>query len=107
MGRRGEGVGMQHGPLIKITSCHIYRPQVFAAGDCASCVPYPRPKAGVYAVRQGPPLDRNLRAFLTGQPLEPFVPQATNLSLFTTGETGGGRGGAQSRVRGGTWLGGQ
>lgn len=54
-------------------------------GDCASCTPHPRPKAGVYAVRQGPPLDHNLRAFLTGQPLTPFVPQSTNLSLVTTG----------------------
>ena len=60
--------------------------QVFAAGDCASCTPYPRPKAGVYAVRQGPPLVNNLRAFLTGRPLEPFVPQSTNLSLIGTGE---------------------
>jgi hypothetical protein len=34
---------------------------------------------------QGPPLSENLRRLLTGQPLQPFVPQSTFLSLISAG----------------------
>lgn len=59
---------------------------IFAAGDCAAFTPHPLPKAGVYAVRQGPVLTGNLIAQLQNRPLQPFKPQQLFLSLLTTGD---------------------
>ncbi len=60
---------------------------LFAVGDCASIEDHPElPKAGVYAVRQGPVLVHNLRARLGGGALRPYRPQSDFLSLLNLGD---------------------
>lgn len=62
----------------------LSHPQVFAAGDVAAYAD-PRPKSGVYAVRAGPALSHNLRAFCEGRPLAPWRPQQRALYLISSG----------------------
>ena len=59
---------------------------VFAAGDVAVQRNHPRPRAGVYAVRQAPVLAHNLAAALRGQPLKQHRPQRRFLSLLSLGD---------------------
>jgi len=59
-------------------------PLIFAGGDCAA-LPDPRPKAGVYAVREAPVLYHNLRARLTGGQLRRYRPQKDYLKLISLG----------------------
>jgi len=61
---------------------------VFVVGDTATFEDQPIPKAGVYAVREGPILWENLRRYFSGQPLKEYRPQAKFLSLLADGEGG-------------------
>ncbi|WP_439101319.1 selenide, water dikinase SelD [Congregibacter sp.] len=58
---------------------------VFGAGDIATQHRHPRPKAGVYAVRQGPVLAENLQAFHAGERLREHKPQSEFLSMLALG----------------------
>lgn len=71
--------------LVSDTLQSISHPQVFAAGDIATIINHPCPKAGVFAVRQGKPLFNNLWRSLQRQPLKPYKPQKRYLSLIGTG----------------------
>jgi NADH dehydrogenase FAD-containing subunit len=59
---------------------------IFAVGDCGTTQDSPTPKAGVYAVRQGPVLWRNIVRMLDGRPLRPYRPQTSFLRLINTGD---------------------
>lgn len=59
---------------------------IFAVGDTGTMVERTTPKAGVYAVRQGPILWRNIPRLLKGQQLEEYRPQRDFLSLLNLGD---------------------
>lgn len=58
---------------------------IFAAGDVAVQINHPRPRAGVFAVRQAPVLAHNLVAHTTASPLREHRPQRRFLSLLSLG----------------------
>jgi selenide, water dikinase len=76
--------------LVDSTLRSVSDPAIFAAGDAATLRPFPAtPKSGVYAVRQGPILARNLGLALTGGGSERFQhyrPQRRSLVLINTGD---------------------
>lgn len=75
-------------------------PAVFGGGDCIAFDGMPLARVGVYAVRQGPILYANLRAYLEGRPLISFKPQKRFLQILNLGD------GTGMLVRGGiAWHG--
>lgn len=64
----------------------ISHTNIFAAGDIATMQDTSCPKAGVFAVRQGKPLFKNLQKIILGNPLISYKPQKYFLSLIGTGD---------------------
>ncbi len=72
---------------VKKTLQSIDDEAIFAAGDMIHIDEHPAvPKAGVYAVRQGPVLAENLAAMVTDSPLRAYEPQSGFLALLMTGD---------------------
>ena len=69
------------GPTLQVQGY----PTLFAVGDCAAMMHAPRPKAGVFAVRQAPVLAANLAAVSSGQPLRRYDPQQDYLKIISLG----------------------
>jgi selenide,water dikinase len=83
LGRSGLPTDAQGFVSTRATLQITEHDDLFASGDCAHLVATPWvPKSGVYAVRQGPLLHRNLQAQISGQRLATFRPQRDALALL-------------------------
>ncbi len=85
---RSSGLALDDRGFILVNNClqSLSHPKVFAAGDIATILDCPLPKAGVVAVRQALPLYRNLLNALAQRPLKSYKPQSNYLSLIGTGD---------------------
>lgn len=76
-----------HGFLLTSDTLQsVSRDPVFAVGDTGTMEHGAVPKAGVYAVRQGPILWDNIQRLLDGRELVPFQPQSSFLKLLNMGD---------------------
>jgi selenide,water dikinase len=85
---RGAGLAVDSRGFVQVDRNlqSISSPGVFAAGDIASLSGRPLPKAGVFAVRQGPILADNLLRAASGVRLRRYRPQRRYLSLIAMGD---------------------
>jgi len=60
--------------------------RLFGGGDCVAFRGKSLPKLGVFAVRQGPVIFRNLQASLDGSPLQEYKPQKHYLYVLNLGD---------------------
>ena len=81
------GLALSEAGFIRIDPClrSLSHAEVFAVGDCAEW-PQPLPKAGVFPVRLGPVLARNLGLALAGAQLPPHQTALRFLALLATAD---------------------
>ncbi len=83
----GSGLALHEGFVVVDETLRTpSHPELFAVGDCAHLSHAPRPKAGVFAVREAPVLFHNLRAALSGGKARAFRPQKDYLKLISLGQ---------------------
>ncbi len=84
----GSGLALDERGFLRVgaTLQSASHANVLAAGDVIVRDDMPHPRSGVYAVRAGPVLAANLRAFVAGGTLAPYVPQKRSLNLLSTGD---------------------
>jgi len=85
---QGSGLALDAQGFVAVDACQrsSSHPQVFAAGDVSSRSDRALARSGVYAVRAGPMLAKNLAATLAGQPLMEHQPPARTLNLISCGD---------------------
>jgi selenide,water dikinase len=85
---QGTGLALDGAGCVRVNA-HLQSvsdPRIFASGDVASLDGWPLEKAGVFAVRMGMPLARNLRRALRGESLRAYRAQRRWLALISTGD---------------------
>jgi selenide, water dikinase len=82
----GTGLALHDGFVsVGPTLQSISHPHVFACGDTAHLTFSPRPKAGVFAVRQGAVLAEQIVRLAANRPLSVYSPQTDYLKLVSLG----------------------
>ena len=86
---RGSGLPLDERGFLLIDDAlrSLGDPRIFAVGDCGTLASHPEtPKAGVYAVREGPVLWASLKAAVRGGEPARYEPQRGFLSILNTGD---------------------
>lgn len=85
---RDSGLALDDNGFVRVNA-HLQSvsdARIYAAGDVAAFEPRALEKAGVFAVRMGPPLADNLRRSARGEALQTYRPQRHWLALISTGD---------------------
>lgn len=85
---RDTGLALDDNGFVRVNA-HLQSvsdARIYAAGDVAAFEPRALEKAGVFAVRMGPPLADNLRRSARGEALQTYRPQRHWLALISTGD---------------------